>query len=50
MDDHAEPVYATAESIDFEAHVRTYRNFVSLVKGVVVVVAVILILLAYFLV
>ena len=50
MDDHGQVEYATATGNDYAEHVRTYRNFVTLVKSVVVVIAIILILLAYFLV
>jgi hypothetical protein len=50
MADHGELEYATATGNDYAAHEQTYRNFVTLVKGVVAVVAVILILMAYFLV
>jgi hypothetical protein len=50
MADHGELEYATATGNDYAAHEQTYRNFVNLVKGVLAVVVVILILMAYFLV
>jgi hypothetical protein len=49
MADHGELEYATAEGNDYPAHEHTYRNFVTLVKVGIVVVAIIVILLAYFL-
>lgn len=49
MADHGELEYATAEGNDYAAHEQTYRSFVTLVKVGVVVVAVIVILMAYFL-
>jgi hypothetical protein len=50
MADHGDVEYATATGNDYPAHVRTYEHFVTLVKVTIVVVAVIVILLAYFLV
>ena len=50
MADHGELEYASATGNDYPAHERTYHNFVNLVKGVLAVVVVILILMAYFLV
>ena len=50
MADHGELEYATATGNDYAAHEQTYRTFVNLVKGVLAVVVVILILMAYFLV
>jgi hypothetical protein len=50
MADHGELEYASATGNDYPAHEQTYRNFVKLVKGVLAVVVVILILMAYFLV
>jgi hypothetical protein len=49
MADHGELEYATAEGNDYAAHEQTYRSFVTLVKVSVVVVAIIVILMAYFL-
>jgi len=49
MADHAEVEYATAVGNDYPAHEQTYRTFVTLTKVMVVTVAVILILMAYFL-
>jgi hypothetical protein len=50
MAEHGELEYASATGNDYPAHEQTYRNFVNLVKGVLAVVVVILILMAYFLV
>jgi hypothetical protein len=50
MAGHGEVEYATATGNDIAAHEETYRHFVTLVKGVLVTVVIILILLAYFLV
>jgi Bacterial aa3 type cytochrome c oxidase subunit IV len=50
MADHGEVEYATAAGMDYPAHEQTYRSFVTLVKGVLAAVVVILILMAYFLV
>lgn len=49
MADHGEVEYATAEGMDYAAHEQTYRNFVTLVKGALAVIVVILILMAIFL-
>ncbi len=49
MADHGEVEYATADGMDYAAHEQTYRNFITLVKGVLGVVVVILILMAIFL-
>jgi hypothetical protein len=49
MADHGELEYATAEGNDYAAHEQTYRGFVTLVKVSIVVIAVIVILMAYFL-
>jgi hypothetical protein len=48
MADHGELEYATAEGNDYTAHEQMYRNFVTLVKVGVIAVAIIVILLAYF--
>jgi hypothetical protein len=50
MADHSELEYASATGNDYAAHEQTYRTFVNLVKGVLAVVVVIVILMAYFLV
>jgi len=49
MADHGELEYATAEGNDYPAHEQTYRGFITLVKVTIVVVAAIVILMAYFL-
>jgi Bacterial aa3 type cytochrome c oxidase subunit IV len=49
MADHGELEYATAEGNDYAAHEQMYLNFVTLVKVGVVTVAIIVILMAYFL-
>jgi hypothetical protein len=49
MADHGELEYATAAGNDYPAHEHMYRSFVTLVKVGIAVVAVIVILLAYFL-
>jgi Bacterial aa3 type cytochrome c oxidase subunit IV len=49
MADHGEVQYATATGNDYPAHEHTYRSFVTLVKGAIAVVVVILILMAIFL-
>jgi hypothetical protein len=49
MADHGDVEYATAEGMDYPVHEQTYRNFVTLVKGVLAAVVVILILMAFFL-
>jgi hypothetical protein len=49
MADHGELEYATSTGNDYPAHEQTYRSFVTLVKVCIAVVAIIVILLAYFL-
>jgi hypothetical protein len=49
MADHGELEYATATGNDLPAHEQTYRNFVTLVKGGLAAVVVILIVMAFFL-
>jgi hypothetical protein len=49
MADHGELEYATATGNDEAAHEQTYRFFIILVKVGIAVIAVILILMAYFL-
>lgn len=50
MADHGQVEYATADGNDYAEHEQTYRSFIALVKGAIVVIAIILILMAYFLV
>ncbi len=50
MADHGEVQYATATGNDYPAHEQTYRSFVTMVKVGIAVVAIIVILMAYFLV
>jgi hypothetical protein len=49
MAEHAEVEYATAEGNDYAEHEGTYRLFTKLVKWHIIAIAVILILMAYFL-
>ena len=49
MAEHAEVEYATATGNDYAAHEQTYRNFTTLVKVMMAVVAAIVILMAIFL-
>ena len=46
---HGTPEYSTAEGNDYAEHERTYERFLALVKWNVIIIAVILILMAYFL-
>jgi hypothetical protein len=50
MDDHGQLEYATARGNDYPGHEQMYRTFVTLTKTAVAVLAVILILMAIFLV
>lgn len=50
MADHGEVEYATADGMDYAAHEQTYQNFITLVKGTLAAVVVIVILMAIFLV
>jgi hypothetical protein len=50
MAGHGEVEYSTATGNDYAAHEETYRMFITMVKVMTVVIAVILILMAYFLV
>jgi hypothetical protein len=50
MADHGEIQYATATGNDYPAHEEAYRGFVKLVKVSIVIVAIIVIGMAYFLV
>jgi Bacterial aa3 type cytochrome c oxidase subunit IV len=49
MSDHAEVEYATADGNDYAAHEETYETFVRITKVMVITIATILILMAYFL-
>lgn len=50
MADHSEVAYTAADGNDYEAHERTYEGFIMLVKYGTIAVAIILILMAFFLV
>ena len=50
MADHNEVAYTTADGNDYPAHEQTYEGFIMLVKYGTIAVAIILILMAYFLV
>ena len=50
MADHSEVAYTTADGNDYVAHEQTYEGFIKLVKYGTITVAIILILMAYFLV
>jgi hypothetical protein len=50
MADHSEVAYTTADGNDYKAHEATYEGFIMLVKYGTAAVALILILMAYFLV
>jgi hypothetical protein len=50
MSDHNEVAYTTADGMDYPAHEATYEGFIKLVKYGSMTVAIILILMAYFLV
>ncbi|KJC43729.1 cytochrome C oxidase subunit IV [Bradyrhizobium sp. LTSP885] len=50
MADHSEVAYTTADGNDYVAHEQTYEGFLVLVKYGSITVAVILALMAYFLV
>jgi Bacterial aa3 type cytochrome c oxidase subunit IV len=49
MDDYGQLEYATASRNDYLRHEQTYRTFVTLTKIATAVIAVILILMAFFL-
>ncbi|WGR95213.1 aa3-type cytochrome c oxidase subunit IV [Bradyrhizobium sp. ISRA443] len=49
MANHSEVAYTTAEGNDYPAHEQTYEGFLMLVKYGTISVAIILILMAYFL-
>ncbi|OKO69183.1 aa3-type cytochrome c oxidase subunit IV [Bradyrhizobium sp. NAS96.2] len=50
MADHNEVAYTTADGNDYVAHEQTYEGFLMLVKWGTISVAILLILMAYFLV
>jgi hypothetical protein len=50
MADHGEVEYALAEGNDYAAHEQTYRTFITITKVMIVAIATIVILMAYFLV
>jgi hypothetical protein len=50
MADHSEVAYTTADGNDYKAHEETYEGFIMLVKYGTIAIAIILILMAYFLV
>ena len=50
MADHSEVAYTTADGNDYKAHEETYEGFIMLVKYGTIAVAIILALIAYFLV
>jgi hypothetical protein len=49
MADHSEVAYTTADGNDYPAHEQTYEGFIKLVKFGTIAVAIILILMAFFL-
>ncbi len=49
MADHGQVEYASATGNDYPAHEQMYRSFLTLVKGVLAAIVVILILMAIFL-
>jgi Bacterial aa3 type cytochrome c oxidase subunit IV len=49
MADHSEVAYTTADGNDYPAHEQTYEGFIKLVKYSSIIIAIILILMAYFL-
>ena len=50
MAEHNEVAYTTADGMDYPAHEQTYEGFIKLVKYGTFTIAIILILMAYFLV
>ena len=50
MADHSEVAYTTADGNDYKAHEETYEGFILLVKYGSIAIAIILALMAYFLV
>ena len=49
MASHGTTEYSTAEGNDYAEHERTYRMFLSLVKWGIIIIAIILLGMAYFL-
>jgi Bacterial aa3 type cytochrome c oxidase subunit IV len=49
MSDHGEVEYATADGNDYAAHEKTYRTFITVTKVMIVFLATLLVLMAYFL-
>jgi hypothetical protein len=49
MADHGELEYATATGNDYPAHEQTYHSFIKMLKVSIAVIAIIVILMAYFL-
>jgi hypothetical protein len=49
MADHGEVEYAHATGNDYPAHEQTYHSFITLVRGILAAVVIIVILLAVFL-
>jgi hypothetical protein len=49
MASHGTTEYSTAEGNDYAEHERTYAMFLALVKWNVIVIAIVLLLMAYFL-
>lgn len=49
MDNHGQLEYGAAQGNDYVGHEETYRNFVTLTKSAVAVVACIVVLMAIFL-
>ena len=50
MADHSEVAYTTADGNDYREHEQTYLMFLALLKYSVIAIAIVLILMAYFLV
>jgi hypothetical protein len=50
MADHSEVAYSTADGNDYKEHEQTYLMFLALVKYGILLIAVVLALMAYFLV
>ena len=50
MADHSEVAYTTADGNDYKAHEETYEGFIMLVKYGTIAIAILLALMAYFLV
>jgi hypothetical protein len=50
MADHSEVAYSTADGNDYKEHEQTYLMFLALVKYGILLIAIVLALMAYFLV